>query len=97
VVVAALGPLLDNAARHAESSVRVHVTTDEHRVELHVEDDGAGVDEAQRAHVFEPGCSTGGGAGLGLGLSRRLAHTVGGEVDLRDDTHGHFVLSVPRG
>lgn len=97
VVVAALGPLLDNAARHAQSNVRVHVTTDEHRVELHVEDDGAGVDEAQRAHVFEPGRSTGGGAGLGLGLSRRLAHTVGGEVDLRDDTHGHFVLSVPRG
>ena len=51
-----------------------------------------------RDRIFEPGHSTEpDGAGLGLALSRRLAHSVGGEVDQLDDGHGHFVITVPRG
>ncbi len=98
VVLAALGPLLDNAVRHAAGEVRVHVSTDEHRVELHVEDDGDGVEKHRRDAIFEPGhTSSAAGAGLGLGLARRLAHSVGGEVHERGNGHGHFVLSLPRG
>ena len=97
VVGAAVVPLLDNAVRHAASRVRVHVTVEGRRVLLHVEDDGSGVDEHRRDRIFEPGHSTAPhGAGLGLSLSRRLAHSVGGEVDEQGDGHGHFVLSVPR-
>lgn len=97
VVVAALNPLLENALRHATGTVRVHVTAGDRSVELHVEDDGAGVEAHRRADIFEPGHSSDGdGAGLGLGLSRRLAHSVGGEVSERGDGHGHFVLSLPR-
>jgi signal transduction histidine kinase len=97
VVGAALAPLLDNAVRHAATRVRVHVTTHARRVELHVEDDGEGVDEEHRAHIFDPGhTSAADGAGLGLALTRRLAHSVGGEVSDRGDGHGHFVLSLPR-
>jgi signal transduction histidine kinase len=65
---------------------------------MHVEDDGDGVDEAHRHRIFEPGHSTEpDGSGLGLALARRLAHSVGGEVDQRDGGHGHFVLTFPRG
>jgi signal transduction histidine kinase len=64
---------------------------------LHVEDDGDGVDPEDREAIFTPGhTSAPGGAGLGLALSRRLAHSVGGEVGERGNGHGHFVLSLPR-
>ena len=97
VVGAAVVPLLDNAVRHAAARVRVHLTVEPRRVLLHVEDDGEGVDGDRRDRIFEPGHSTApDGAGLGLSLSRRLAHSVGGEVDEQGDGHGHFVLSVPR-
>jgi signal transduction histidine kinase len=98
VVAAAVVPVLDNAVRHAVHRVRVHVTDDDRRVLLHVEDDGDGVDDEHRDRIFEPGHSTEpDGSGLGLALSRRLAHSVGGEVDQLDDSHGHFVITVPRG
>jgi two-component system OmpR family sensor kinase len=97
VVSAAATPLLDNALRHARSRVVVSVTCDERRTVVHVEDDGDGVDAEDAELVFEPGHSTSpGGAGLGLPLARRLAHSVGGEVQVLDDDHGHFVLSLPR-
>ncbi len=98
VVGAAVVPLLDNAVRHAASGVRVHLSTLERRVELHVEDDGPGVDRELRERIFEPGHTTDpDGSGLGLALTRRLAHSVGGEVVEVGDGHGHFVLSLPRG
>ncbi|CAN5442011.1 HAMP domain-containing sensor histidine kinase [soil metagenome] len=97
VVAAAVVPVLDNAVRHAASRVRVHVTDDARRVLLHVEDDGDGVDAEHRDRIFEPGHSTEpDGSGLGLALSRRLAHSVGGEVVQRDGDHGHFVVTIPR-
>jgi two-component system, OmpR family, sensor kinase len=97
VVTAAAVPLLDNAVRHARSEVRVHATADHRQVLLHVEDDGGGVDPEDREAIFTPGrTSAPGGAGLGLALSRRLAHSVGGEVQERGNGHGHFVLSLPR-
>jgi signal transduction histidine kinase len=98
VVGAAVVPLLDNAVRHAASGVRVHLSTLERRVELHVEDDGVGIDPERRELIFEPGHSTApDGSGLGLALTRRLAHSVGGEVVEVGNGHGHFVLSLPRG
>jgi len=97
VVGAAATPLLDNAVRHARSRVQVRVTSDDRRVEVHVEDDGEGLGPDRGEQVFEPGHSTTpGGAGLGLPLARRLAHSVGGEVRSVEEDHGHFVLSLPR-
>ncbi len=97
VVGAAVVPVLDNALRHAATAVRVHVTIEPRRVLLHVEDDGTGVAPHRRDDIFEPGHSSEpDGVGLGLALARRLAHSVGGEVDERGNGHGHFVLSLPR-
>jgi two-component system OmpR family sensor kinase len=97
VVGAAATPLLDNAVRHARSRVQVRVTCDDRRVDVHVEDDGDGIDPARSESIFLAGHSTApDGAGLGLPLARRLAHSVGGEVRARSEDHGHFVLSLPR-
>jgi two-component system OmpR family sensor kinase len=97
VVGAAANPLLDNAVRHAHSRVQVRVTCDDRRVDVHVEDDGAGIDPTSEDAIFVAGHSTApDGAGLGLPLARRLAHSVGGEVRVEPGRHGHFVLSLPR-
>jgi len=98
VVAAAAVPLLDNAVRHAASTVRLRVTGERRRVLLHVVDDGEGVAPEHRRAIFEPGHSTrDDGAGLGLALARRLAHSVGGEITEQGAGHGHFVLALPRG
>jgi signal transduction histidine kinase len=76
-------------------------------VEIAVQDDGEGVDAADRDQIFDPGYrhrGTGangagaghGGAGLGLALARRLARGVGGEVSLSSSTGGaRFVVTLP--
>ncbi|MEQ9569880.1 MAG: ATP-binding protein [Longimicrobiales bacterium] len=73
-------------------------------LEFHVRDTGRGIAPEDLAHVFEPfwrrdsGTSGGwGGTGLGLGVARRLAHSLGGEITV-ESTLGAgsvFTLTVP--
>ena len=80
----AISPVLENARRLAG---RVVVTTETSRagfVDLCIDDDGPGIPDDQRELVFEPGRTTGTGAGLGLALSRRVARSMGGDVRIGD-------------
>jgi two-component system, cell cycle sensor histidine kinase and response regulator CckA len=55
-------------------------------VALRVSDDGAGMDDQTRAHLFEPYFTTkdpGRGSGLGLSLVRGFVRRAGGEVQVR--------------
>ncbi|MCW2737245.1 MAG: Signal transduction histidine kinase [Nocardioides sp.] len=97
LVVRAVSPVVDNAARHARR--RVELTVGEHadRVELVVSDDGDGVDPGVRDDLFEPGVSAEGGAGLGLGIARRVARSFGGDIGLDDAAGGaSFRITLPR-
>lgn len=98
LVVRAVSPLVDNAARHARSRVTIEATDHADRVELVVADDGAGVADAVRETVFDPGVTHGtAGAGLGLGIARRVARSFGGEITLAARGRGAvFVVSLPR-
>jgi signal transduction histidine kinase len=75
--------LLDNALRHAATSVRLRVTG----ARVDVSDDGPGFAEEDLPHVFEPlyrgdkARAGGGGAGLGLAIARRLARAHGADVE----------------
>ena len=99
-----LAPLLENAVRHATSSVAVRVKREDDAVVFTVQDDGAGVASDERDAIFAPGPGKGGsatagattreatvaasGAGLGLALCRRLATSAGGEVRLEPGDGG---------
>lgn len=95
---AALGQLVrnlaDNAARHAAGVVRLGLT-DGARVELTVEDDGAGVAPGDRARVFErfvrldeARSRDAGGSGLGLAIVREVARAHGGEASVGESELG---------
>jgi two-component system OmpR family sensor kinase len=97
LAVRALTPLVANAARMARTRIqlRAHRSADG-SVAVAVEDDGPGVEESRRDIIFRPGETSGGGAGLGLALSRRIARVSGGDVVL-DPTTGptRFLLRLP--
>lgn len=89
--------LVDNAASHATSQVRVRVTTrDDVRVE--VADDGPGIAPDRLARIFDRFESKRpGGTGLGLALVRAIAEAHGGRAWAESDgTHGsRFVMALP--
>lgn len=99
VTVRALAPVVANALRFAEHTVTITVEpSNRGAVEVVVEDDGPGV-TGDPDLVFEPGVTSVGGSGAGLGLSiaRRMARSVGGDLVL-DETGAttRFVLALPR-
>jgi signal transduction histidine kinase len=78
--------LVDNAARHARTNVRVTVDAGDW-VTLTVDDDGPGIPPEQRTRVFErfvrlddARARDNGGAGLGLSLVRAIVGRHGGTV-----------------
>ena len=87
--------LVGNALRYSRremGSIRLSVKDNEHddkRVDLHVIDDGEGVDEANREHVFEPFFTTHSrGVGLGLYIARELCEANGAHIELLSNQVG---------
>src|SRR5690606_27702600 len=90
--------LLNNARRHcsgAPGSIRLAAPVDAAgQVELHVRDDGPGIEAARRAAVFEPfHTSNPKVTGLGLYIAHELAEANGASLELAPDGPGaHFIL-----
>jgi signal transduction histidine kinase len=95
--------LLDNAVRMSPEGAEIWVELNRgDAVSISVRDEGPGVPEGEREHIFKRfhrGRETGGKAGFGLGLAigRELAERMGGELVL-EDTAGigaRFTLRLP--
>jgi signal transduction histidine kinase len=93
--------LTDNAVRHANTSVQVEVHQRDHRVEVLVSDDGAGILEDDRERVFdrftrldEARDRDAGGSGLGLAIVRELVDQAGGVVSLETGPAGGLTARV---
>jgi two-component system, OmpR family, sensor kinase len=100
VVERILAPLIENACRHASSSVEIAVAREGTTAVITVADDGDGVAEADIERIFQPGVriSPGPGdgtAGLGLALARRLADAAGGSIQAEPGPGGRFVVRLP--
>jgi signal transduction histidine kinase len=103
LAVRTLQPVVENAVRYGRERVLVSVTRNATRVVYLVEDDGPGVDEAERERIFEAGLrgtaargAGGDGAGLGLALARRLARAASGDVEVLPGGGGRFAVSLPK-
>jgi signal transduction histidine kinase len=99
-VARAVDNVLRNAveASPADETVEVRVAVENGRVELRVEDHGAGVDPARAGELFEPFFTTkSDGTGLGLAISRAIARAHGGDLTYaRVGEVTRFSLSLPR-
>ena len=91
--------LLDNALRHASSSVEVSLATVNGSALLTVADDGPGVAPADRERIFErftrlddARTRATGGAGLGLAIAREIVVAHGGTIEVDG---GRFVVTLP--
>jgi signal transduction histidine kinase len=96
--------LLDNAVRHARSTVGVELRERDGVAVLVVRDDGPGIPPAERERVFErftrlddARSAADGGAGLGLAIARDIARIHGGDIALSRSSLGGLkaVLKVP--
>ncbi len=87
--------LVENAIEASPSSgeVRVHAVSRGPRAEIHITDQGRGLDAQGRMRAFDrfwraSDAHPGSGSGLGLAIARQLAHLSGGEIDLRSPAAG---------
>ncbi len=92
--------LLSNAADAVPPDQgRIHVVAralDDGGVELRVEDNGPGVQRADRARIFAPFYSTKGskGTGLGLAVTRKIVEEHGGTIGLTDAPEGGACFTI---
>lgn len=101
-VVQILVNLLGNAVRHSpeHGTIAVIAETRGDRVAVTIADEGPGIAEADHERIFERYERVGdapGGTGLGLAISRRLARSMGGDIELQS-TPGEgarFTLLLP--
>jgi signal transduction histidine kinase len=101
-VVQVARSLVENALRHTSAGTTVTIRADRRpdEVELVVEDDGRGIPEEHRAHVFERFYRVDGtmasGSGLGLAIARELAELMGGTLELSEpEGRTRFTLRLP--
>jgi signal transduction histidine kinase len=95
--------LLDNAERHAASTVTVSLHSENGCAVLAVTDDGPGIPADQRDRVFQRFTrldaardKDAGGTGLGLPIARQIAEHHGGTLTIEDSGQGaRFVVRIP--
>lgn len=97
----AVGNVIENAARHAESHVELGLGATPVTVLVTVTDDGPGIAATDRARVFERFTRLddardrdAGGSGLGLPIAAELLATLGGGITLSDRADGAAGLRV---
>jgi signal transduction histidine kinase len=92
-----LGNLLDNACKWAESQVKLQISKVAEGYQLTIDDDGPGIDAAQRDDVLSRGSRLDeqvAGHGLGLGIVRDIVDAWAGSLQLADSPLGGLRVTV---
>ena len=95
-----LGNLIENAARFAQSEVRVASKSADDMAIFTVADDGPGIRDVDKAHALSRGGrldTEGGGSGLGLAIVSDIVAAYRGQVSMTDACPGLKVtIALPR-
>jgi signal transduction histidine kinase len=101
-LIRAIRNLIDNAARHARTTVTLTLTEHNHTAVLGVADDGPGIPTDQHERVFErftrlDDARTTTGSGLGLAIARDIIQRHHGTISIDPDHHPgtHLVITLP--
>lgn len=87
----AIGALVENAVRHAESTVSIRAVASAKWIDLIIGDDGPGVPASALARLTQRGTrldEAGDGQGIGLAIVAYIAEAAGGDLLLRNGTTG---------
>jgi signal transduction histidine kinase len=88
----AVDNLLDNAARHGASAIRISATPHADGIEIVVDDNGPGITPSERTRVFERfvrgHSARGDGSGLGLALVDQQVRLHSGSIAIEDSPLG---------
>ncbi len=91
--------LFQNARDASCSTVHVFTSIHNENILLHVIDDGHGIPDHIRAHIFEPFYTRKKkrGVGLGLNISYNIVRNYDGELYLErhEDNRTHFIIRLP--
>ena len=94
-----LGYNARDAMERMEGEVRISASRENGKAIIEVADNGPGLAERARAHLFEPfvGSTRAGGTGLGLPIAREIMNAHGGEISIaRSDGNGTVIrLELP--
>jgi signal transduction histidine kinase len=95
--------LLDNAERHARTTIVVELRGHDDVVELVVADDGEGVPAEDRERIFQrftrlddSRARADGGTGLGLAIAKAVVEAHGGTIAAVEASGGRFAVRLPR-
>lgn len=99
--------LIDNATRHATSTVTITITNDDTEAVVTIADDGPGLPHDETERIFERftrldnsrNRSTGGGAGLGLAITKKVVTSHNGTITASNapSAGAVFTLRFPTG
>lgn len=86
--------IINNSLRHNTGKMTIfsELTVEGDTVVIHLGDDGKGIPEAIREHIFEPfvtgneARTSGTGSGLGMAISKKIVEAHGGELTLLPST-----------
>ena len=86
--------IINNSLRHnnGRMTISAKLTAENGTVVILLGDDGKGIPEAIREHIFEPfvtgneARTSGGGSGLGMAISKKIVEAHGGELALLPNT-----------
>jgi signal transduction histidine kinase len=95
--------LLDNADRHAGTTVTVALIEHDDTVRLTVVDDGPGIPVEEQSRIFErftrlddARARDNGGSGLGLAITREVVTAHGGTIAIDNAPGARFTVALPR-
>ena len=94
------GNLLDNAFKYGNSKVEVKALTRGRNLLLEINDDGAGIAEADRQWVLERGAradTVRSGQGIGLAVAVEIVSAYGGEINVEQSQWGGARIKVRMG
>jgi signal transduction histidine kinase len=92
-----------NALQHSPegSVVQISMTVHEGQVQIAVQDQGEGISEGDRSHVFEPfyrgdqsRSRKSGGSGLGLSICKAICERSGGSIEIANHTEGGALVTA---
>jgi two-component system sensor histidine kinase PhoQ len=92
-----LGNVLDNACKWCRTQVRVSATLNGARLSLSVEDDGAGIADADAHRVQERGVRADQsvpGQGIGLAVTRDIVEAYDGEITIGSSKLGGAAVTL---